>query len=125
MTIAKKIIPPNLNSNQNLFEPETLSPEKNKDFQINKMHNSEINCESSEILLQGKEKIISMESKMNLQEKKILYFVKERINNAILVENIGTEMTFSISNNPEYTKNYESFFEQIEKNKDILGMYLC
>lgn len=49
-------------------------------------------------------------------------FVKQRFTDAILVENIGTEMTFSISNKKEFTVSYEAYFKQIETNMDRLGI---
>ena len=57
----------------------------------------------------------------SLQDKKIHEFIKREINNAILVENIGTEMTYSISNKIEDTKNYENFFHKLENNMNNLG----
>lgn len=56
------------------------------------------------------------------QDKSINDFIKSRIENAILVENIGQEMTYSISNKQEFTKNYEKFFSQIEINMNRLGI---
>lgn len=56
-------------------------------------------------------------------DKKIDEFIKEKISNAMLVENIGTEMTYSISNKTEHTKNYENFFHDIEKNMESLGKF--
>ena len=50
------------------------------------------------------------------QDLKINEFVKSRFTNAFLVENIGTEMTYSISNRVEHTKNYEKYFFQLERN---------
>ena len=57
------------------------------------------------------------------QDKSIHQFVKREIDNAILVENIGTEMTYSISNKLDYTKDYERFFGKLENNMNKLGMY--
>ena len=62
------------------------------------------------------EKLLVSSRDMNIHS-----FVRSQIENAILVENIGTEMTYSISNKPEHTKNYESFFHNIEKIEDSLG----
>jgi len=56
------------------------------------------------------------------QDLKIDDFIKSRFTNAILVENIGTEMTYSISNRVEHTKNYEKYFFQLEKNAHSLGI---
>ena len=66
----------------------------------------------------------NLEKNFTLNDKKIDEFIKSKINNAMLVENIGTEMTYSISNKTEHTKNYENFFHQIEENMDNLGCYL-
>jgi len=55
------------------------------------------------------------------QDMRIHEFVKNEIENSILIENIGTEMTYSISNKIEYTKNYENFFQRIENKMDSLG----
>jgi hypothetical protein len=38
------------------------------------------------------------------------------------VENIGSEMTFSVSNKAEFTKDYEEYFSQIEANMNELGI---
>jgi hypothetical protein len=56
------------------------------------------------------------------QDKSIHLFIKREIDNAILVENIGTEMTYSISNKLDYTKDYERFFSKLENNMNNLGM---
>ena len=56
------------------------------------------------------------------QDLKINEFVKSRFTNAFLVENIGTEMTYSISNRVEHTKNYEKYFFQLERNAEMLGI---
>lgn len=52
------------------------------------------------------------------QDIRIHEFLKERFgsDNCILVENIGTEMTYAISNKQEFTKDYETYFAQIEAN---------
>ena len=56
------------------------------------------------------------------QDKRIFAFIKANLPQSILVGNVGTEMTFAISNKPEDTKNYESFFTRIECNLDELGI---
>ena len=58
---------------------------------------------------------------VTLQDRKIHEFVTNGIKHAILVENVGSEMTYSISNKIEHTKNYERFFGQIENKLDELG----
>jgi hypothetical protein len=63
----------------------------------------------------------ALKTLVTLQDKRIHEFVKKEIENAILIENIGTEQTYSISNKIEYTKNYESFFHKIETNMNYLG----
>ncbi|RNA31837.1 ATP-binding cassette sub-family A member 1, partial [Brachionus plicatilis] len=70
--------------------------------------------------LEKEEKLVNSLDKA--QDIGLCKFVKDRIENAILVENIGSEMTFSISNRPEFTKNYEKFFQQVESNMDHLGI---
>lgn len=56
------------------------------------------------------------------QDIQLYQFVKKRFRNAILIENIGSEMTFSVSNQLEFTKNYEKYFNQIESNMPNLGI---
>lgn len=48
------------------------------------------------------------------QDIRINQFIKSKIPSALLVENIGTEMTYSISNKPEHTKHYEKIFNSLE-----------
>jgi len=50
------------------------------------------------------------------QDKELYQFIKDKFHNATLIENIGTEITFSVSNQPEFTKNYETYFKEIENN---------
>ena len=47
---------------------------------------------------------------MTQQDKELYQFIKDKFHNATLIENIGTEITFSVSNQPEFTKNYETYF---------------
>ena len=58
------------------------------------------------------------------QDIRIHDFLKERfgVHNCILIENIGTEMTYAISNKQEFTKDYETYFTQIEANMESLGI---
>jgi ATP-binding cassette subfamily A (ABC1) protein 1 len=56
------------------------------------------------------------------EDVKIHEFIKARISNAALTENIGCEMTYAISNKPEYTKTYKDFFHDFEINMDRLGI---
>ena len=58
----------------------------------------------------------------NPQDISIYKFIKSRIGNAVLFENIGNEMTFTISNKQQYTKDYEQFFRDIESNLEVLGI---
>jgi ATP-binding cassette subfamily A (ABC1) protein 1 len=44
-------------------------------------------------------------------------FIKSRIENAILIKNNVSEMVYSISNKPEYTKKYSKVFKELEKRK--------
>ena len=87
-----------------------FSSKQKKDFSIdeNDMENFE--------KIQSINEEAALKTLLSAQDKNINEFVKKQIENAILVENIGTEMTFSISNKPEHTKNYEAFFRSIEKN---------
>jgi hypothetical protein len=63
-----------------------------------------------------------LESLSSHQDLMLNEFIKKRIPNAILIENIGTEMTYSISNKLEYTRVYESFFHDLEMNMEHLGI---
>jgi signal recognition particle GTPase len=63
----------------------------------------------------------ALKTLVTTQDMRIHEFVKKEIENSILIENIGTEMTYSISNKIEYTKNYENFFQKIENKMDYLG----
>lgn len=56
------------------------------------------------------------------QDIQINAFIKSKIPSALLVENIGTEMTYSISNKPEHTKNYEKIFNSLESNMPRLAI---
>ncbi len=56
------------------------------------------------------------------EDIKIHEFIMKRIDNALLTENIGCEMTYSISNKPEYTRNYETFFHDFETHMDDLAI---
>nr|APD26544.1 ATP-binding cassette transporter subfamily A member 1-like X1 protein [Brachionus koreanus] len=83
--------------------------------------NEEIDLENFEKeLLEKEEKLIN--SLETVQDTNLCRFVKNRIQNAILIENIGSEMTFSISNKSEFTKTYENFFQQVESNMKTLGI---
>ena len=83
--------------------------------------NEEIDLENFEReQLDNEEKLVN--SLKTIQDVNLCRFVKDQIHDAILVENIGSEMTFSISNKPEHTKNYEKFFQKIESNMDTLGI---
>lgn len=60
---------------------------------------------------------------MSTQQDQLIYqFVKKRFQSALLVENIGSEMTFSVSNQAEFTKDYETYFSQLEANMNELGI---
>lgn len=64
----------------------------------------------------------ALDSLVSEQDTQLHAFITQRIKKAILVENIGSEMTYSISNNPEYTKDYEGFFRELEQNMDRFGI---
>ena len=51
----------------------------------------------------------ALDSLTSEQDLQLHEFITKRIRKATLIENIGSEMTYSISNNPEYTKSYEAF----------------
>lgn len=58
----------------------------------------------------------------SIQDIRINNFIKSKIPSALLVENIGTEMTYSISNKLEHTKHYESIFSSLEKSMPRLAI---
>jgi len=62
-----------------------------------------------------KETLLKSQQDINLYD-----FVMKRFSQASLIENIGTEMTFSISNKKEFTKNYQEYFNEIELNMNEL-----
>jgi len=65
------------------------------------------------------------DSSLKSQQDIIIHdFLKEKfgMQNCILIENIGTEMTYAISNKQEFTKDYEAYFTQIEANMESLGI---
>ena len=146
MTLAKKTLSPPTNQ-----DSDQTSPEPNTSFSsdsgVASSHSSNLN-KSNDNLIEPKDLIDNILSQKGAEEnrlvsteedslndenilkrnftfndKKIHDFVKNKINNAILVENVGTEMTYSISNKKEHTKNYESFFHEIEKNMNDLGWF--
>jgi len=68
-----------------------------------------------------KEKL-AVESLSSKQDLCLYEFVMKHVANARLVENIGLEMTFTISNQGEFTKSYEKFFRELEANVNSLGI---
>ncbi len=64
----------------------------------------------------------ALDSLTSEQDLQLHEFITKRIRKATLIENIGSEMTYSISNNPEYTKSYEAFFADLENNMDRFGI---
>ena len=86
----------------------------------NKVDNCVTNIESSDNEWQKMEKKTSLESCMNEHQKKIHHFVMKWIENASIIDYVGTVMTFSIPNN-QCTISYEGFFDQIEIHKENLG----
>jgi hypothetical protein len=119
LTLAKAISPSNNLIQNDDEKSEILLSKTNK---VTRTEDSDNYLKSSIKASEDNEKI-PLESYMTLQETNIHKFVKKWVNNALLVENIGTEMTYSISNKIEYTQSYESFFEQLEINKDSLGNF--
>jgi hypothetical protein len=59
---------------------------------------------------------------LGLKDQRINEFIKTQLPNAILVQSIGTELTYSISNKKEYTKMYGKFFHELEANMPQLGI---
>lgn len=60
---------------------------------------------------------------MNQQDVNIYNFVATTFkDNASLIENNSAEMTYSLSNSPELTKEYESKFKRLEENSARLGI---
>ena len=82
----------------------------------------ETNSEENEERKSLKNQLDTLKSLTKPQDIMIHKFVKSRIANAILFENIGNEMTFTISNKQQYTKDYEQFFRDIESNLEELGI---
>ncbi|CAF0791152.1 unnamed protein product [Brachionus calyciflorus] len=98
----------------------SFSGETNQTSQVS-TEIEEINFESYE-RQQLKNEDTLIKSLSTTQDINLCNFVKSKIENAILVENIGSEMTFSISNQVEFTRNYEKFFQQVESNMENLGI---
>lgn len=94
----------------------------------NGKHFNEYNNDENDDFMDDLEELKRKNEEMLLQalssekDKAIHEFVTEHIPNATLVENIGAEMTYSISNKPEFTRSYEKVFRQIEKNMDSIGI---
>ena len=55
-------------------------------------------------------------------DKIIDQFIRARMPSARLVQNMGAEIVYSISNNPEFTCTYNKFFAKLEKNTERLGI---
>jgi ATP-binding cassette, subfamily A (ABC1), member 1 len=55
-------------------------------------------------------------------DKRIDEFIKSRLQHAILVQKMGNELTYSISNKSEHTLAYEQFFAELETNMIKLGI---
>lgn len=99
----------NISSNESNFTDDTTAKLITENH-INK---------SSNLMLSADDALNSLKTQTDLN---IHEFVKQRFSNASLVENIGTEMTYAISNKKEFTKDYEDYFSQIEANMDRLGI---
>ena len=99
----------------------TLAQVDSKEINLNQSTSTNVSKQSEDDIVKEDQDEKALESLFTLRDKNIHLFIKSRIKNAILVENIGSEMTYSISNKEDYTKTYESFFQQIEQNKDNLG----
>ena len=56
------------------------------------------------------------------QDKKIDDFIKSQMPNACLIQSIGSELTYSISNKPEFTRTYHKFFTSLETSAEKLGI---
>jgi ATP-binding cassette subfamily A (ABC1) protein 1 len=101
------------NSNKSFSSDSGMS--SNSIFPVNEIQTDQHNIESND-----EQKIL--ETLKSNQDKEIHRFFTSIVDNAILVENLGTEMTYSISNKPDYTKSYEKSFHQLEQNTDRLGI---
>ena len=121
LTIAKKQVNHDeKNQQMNQTADVNMIDLKIQDKAVENIENTE-SLDEIEKSQQLKEKM-ALKSLVKSQDIQIHNFIKQRINNATLVENIGLEMTYSISNKVEFTKNYESFFQEIEMNMDNLGI---
>lgn len=101
---------------------DTSSAMPNAKADILNMSNGDDDSMESFEEIQRRNEENALKTLISKQDKNIHEFVKHRIENAVLVQNIGSEMTFSISNKPEFTKNYEKFFHQLELNMDKLAI---
>lgn len=92
--------------------------------ELDEFDNEEIDMDDYEQAQLRNEKLI-LDSLVTEQDKNINEFIKSKIPNAILVENIGSEITYSISNRVEYTKNYEKGKRKIAFNQaHMIPFYL-
>jgi ATP-binding cassette subfamily A (ABC1) protein 1 len=63
-----------------------------------------------------------LKSLHNPQDLRINAFIKSKMPTACLIQNVGSELTYSISNKPEFTRHYNKFFSQLEASTDKLGI---
>ncbi len=73
-------------------------------------------------MIQKRKEKMCVEALSSKQDLNLYEFVSSRVESARLVENIGLEMTFTISNKGENTKSYEKFFQELEENLESLGI---
>jgi hypothetical protein len=78
------------------------------------------NSEFEQMQLQAEEALLK--SLHNPQDIRIHEFIKSKMPNACLIQNVGSELTYSISNKPEFTRHYNKFFNQLEINSNKLGI---
>jgi ATP-binding cassette subfamily A (ABC1) protein 1 len=64
----------------------------------------------------------SLLDKNNIQDLLIHIFITKKFENANLIENNSSEITYSISNKSGFTKSYGKCFEELENNMNCLGI---
>jgi ATP-binding cassette, subfamily A (ABC1), member 1 len=107
LTIAKKP----LDNNDNDSTLTTITP-NSTDSGVSSLIENEDRLNEEQIL----------KNMTDYQDLRINNFIKKKFPNAILTENIGTEITYSISNKIEFTQTYEKCFSQLESNMNDLGI---
>ena len=115
LTIAKKPMttyePRSLKNPSSKLVESLRKPEEDEEDVLDEIEKAQLKKEEA-----------ALNSLTNQHDIQIHQFIKSHIANATLVENIGLEMTYSISNKIEFTKNYENFFHEIELNMEQLAI---